>query len=86
LPHAVLKRETDKWVSESIFGDNVFFLKSLTVLLSASATFAMVNTRTLASTRMERVSKMVDDSFIFALFDSKKDGPEKMRSVKISKK
>jgi hypothetical protein len=55
-------------VSENpTFDHKVSFLKSLTVLLSASTTL------TLVSTRMERVSKMVDDSFMIALFDSTKE-------------
>jgi hypothetical protein len=49
------------------FADNVSFLKALTVLLSAST--ALV----LASTSMEIVSKVVNDSFIVALFDWIKD-------------
>jgi hypothetical protein len=58
----------DNRVSENpAFDHNVSFLKSLTVLLSASTSL------TLASTRMERINKMVEDSFMITLFDSTKE-------------
>jgi hypothetical protein len=44
------------------FDHKVSFLQSLTVLLSALTTLM------LATTRMERISKMVDGSFMIALF------------------
>jgi hypothetical protein len=54
------------------FDHKVSFLQSLTVLLSASTRL------TLVTTRMERISNMVDGSFIIALFvDSTKEDETK---------
>ena len=73
LIDSAMKREIENRVSENpAFDHNVSFLKSLTVLLSASTSL------TLVSTRMERISKMMDDSFMIALFDSTKEDETKI--------
>jgi hypothetical protein len=64
------------------FAGNVSFLKQLTVSLSASTTLVM------ASASMERVSKMIDASFIVSMKDEimKYENQWKMTSALESKK